>query len=188
MSLQNVLELPMALQPDNEAHQFYVDGNYRFTPKTRANFKLAYTRATQNESFAGMGLADGTQPRPDLGGQVDTTLAQIGVTAHPLPRLTVNGNLRYEDRNDKTPVAVYNKESSLNSAGTTYTVETWSNSLTSNKKTSGKLEAIYLFPANLRGTFGIDYEKVERELPLTLKSRNRTTIHYILIGPAALSR
>ena len=68
----------MALPPNNEAHQFYVDGNYRFTSMTQANFKLAYTRATQNQNFAAMGLADGTQPRADFGGQVDSTLAQVG--------------------------------------------------------------------------------------------------------------
>jgi len=53
------------------------------------NFKLAYTRATQNESFAAMGLADGTQPRADFGGQIDSTLAQVGLTMHPMPRLSV---------------------------------------------------------------------------------------------------
>lgn len=151
-----VLNLPMALPPDNEAHQFYVDGNYRFTPKTRMNFKLAYSRATQNESFAAMGLADGTQPRADLGGQIDSTLAQVGLTTHPMERLSVNANLRYEKKDDKTPIAVYNVE-----GGTL-----WSNGHLTNDKTNGKIEATYLFPASLRGTFGIDYEKVKRELPL----------------------
>lgn len=151
-----VLNLPMALPPDNQAHQLYVDGNYAFTPKTRANFKLAYTRATQDESFAGMGLADGTQPRADLGGQLDKTLAQVGLVTHPMARLTLNADLRYEKTEDKTPIAVYNTE------GGTF----WSNSHLNNEKTKGKLEASYLLPGNVRGTFGIDYEKVKRELPL----------------------
>jgi len=38
-SLQNVLQLPFALPPDNQAHQFYVDGNYAFTKTTKATFK-----------------------------------------------------------------------------------------------------------------------------------------------------
>src|SRR3982750_992316 len=50
-SLQNVLQLPMALYPDNQAHQFYLSGNYAWTQKTRSTFKLAYTHATQNEDF-----------------------------------------------------------------------------------------------------------------------------------------
>jgi MtrB/PioB family decaheme-associated outer membrane protein len=156
VGLQSVLQLPIALWPDNEAHQFYVDGNYRFTSKTRMNFKLAYTRATQNQSFAAMGLADGSQPRADFGGQIDSTLAQVGLIAHPMARLTVNANLRYQKHDDKTPIAVYNVEN-----GTF-----WSNGHGTNEKTSGKVEATYLFPANFRGTFGIDYDAVKRELPL----------------------
>jgi len=151
-----VLNLPMALWPDNQAHQVYVDGNYRFTPKTRANFRLAYTRATQDQNFASMGLADGTQPRADFGAQVDSTLAQVGLITHPMARLSVNAKLRYEKNDDKTPIAVYNVEN-----GTF-----WSNGHQTNEKTNGKIEATYLFPANFRGTFGVDYEKVKRELPL----------------------
>ena len=93
-TLQGVLQLPMALQPDNEAHQLYVDGNYRFTPKTTANFKLAYTRATQDESFAGMGLADGTQPRVDLGGQLGP--AEHETAARPAERFV--GRRRHDVR------------------------------------------------------------------------------------------
>ena len=151
-----VLNLPMALWPDNQAHQLYVDGNYRFTRKTRANFRLAYTRATQDQSFASMGLADGTQPRADFGAQLDSTLAQVGLTTHPMARLSLNAKLRYEKNDDKTPIAVYNTEN-----GTF-----WSNGHSTNEKTNGKVEATYLFPANFRGTFGIDYEKKKRELPL----------------------
>src|SRR6202521_4524809 len=43
LGLRNILQLPMALPPDNQAHQFYVSGNYAFTPTTRATFKVAYT-------------------------------------------------------------------------------------------------------------------------------------------------
>ena len=147
--------MPMALAPDNQAHQLYVAGNYAFTPRTRANFKLAYTHATQNESFGGMGLADGTQPRNDLGGVLDTTLAQVGLVAHPLPKLTVNANVRYEDKKDKTPLALYNIE----------TPDIWTNSPISNTKTSAKLEGSYLLPARIRATVGVDYDQIKRTLP-----------------------
>ena len=73
-----------------------------------------------------------------------------------MTKLSLHANLRYEKNDDKTPIAVYNVEN-----GTF-----WSNGHGTNEKTSGKIEATYLFPANFRGTFGIDYEKVKRELPL----------------------
>jgi MtrB/PioB family decaheme-associated outer membrane protein len=151
--LRGILQLPMALPPDNQAHQFYVDGNYAFTKSTRATFKYAYTRATQNDSFQGMGLADAPPGRNDLGGRLDTTLAQAGVTSRPIPKLSLLANIRYEDQDDKTPIDLYNIE------GT----NTWTNGHISHTKTAAKAEASYALPWDLRGTLGFDYEKVDRD-------------------------
>ena len=155
-SLQNVLQLPMALYPDNQAHQFYVSGNYAFRPTLRSTFKLAYTRATQDEDFGGMGFTGApTVRRANLGGEVNTTLVQFGLSARPAPRLSLLGNVRYEQREDKTPVDRYNVENTVR----------WDNSLTSNRKLATKLEASYLLPANVRATAGVDYDQIDRELP-----------------------
>jgi MtrB/PioB family decaheme-associated outer membrane protein len=151
--LRGILQLPMALPPDNQAHQFYVDGNYAFTKSTRATFKYAYTRATQNDSFQGMGLADAPPGRSDLGGRLDTTLAQAGVTSRPIPKLSLLANIRYEDQNDKTPIDLYNIEGA----------NTWTNGHISHTKTAAKAEASYALPWDLRGTLGFDYEKVDRD-------------------------
>jgi len=157
-SLQNVLQDPMALAPDNQAHQFYLTGTYAFTPTTRGNFKAAYTHATQNSSFASMGLTDGTQPTNDLGGELNTLLLQAGLTAHPIPKLTLNANILYEDRKDKTPLAVYNIEGAAPST-------TWTNTPIGLTKTTGKVEASYLLPAMIKGTLGVNYQKIDRDLP-----------------------
>jgi MtrB/PioB family decaheme-associated outer membrane protein len=154
-SLQNVLQDPMALAPDNQAHQFYLTGTYAFTPKVRGNFKAAYTYATQDVSFASMGLTDGTEPRGDLGGKLKTMLLQAGLSAHPIPKLTVNANFRYLDRQDRTPLAVYNIENTT----------TWTNSPVSYRNGNAKLEASYLFPTNVRGTLGVDYNMIDRATP-----------------------
>ena len=150
--LRNILQLPMALPPDNQAQQFYLDGNYAFTNTTRATFKYAYTHATQNQSFSGSGFNDAPAGRSDLGGRVDTTLAQAGVTSRPMPKLSLLANVRYEDQDDKTPIDLYNKE------GTT----TWTNGHTGHTKTSGKAEGSYALPWDFRGTLGFDFEKVDR--------------------------
>ena len=155
MSLQNVLQTPMALAPDNQAHQLYLTGNYAFTPTTRSNFKLAYTHATQDEDFGGAGLFGAPAGVTNLGGKVDTTLAQFGMTARPLPKLSLLGNVRYEDRKDKTPIQQYNIENTT----------LWNNSHDSRKKLDAKLEGSYLLPGNTRGTLGIDYNSIDRELP-----------------------
>jgi MtrB/PioB family decaheme-associated outer membrane protein len=150
--LRNILQLPMALPPDNQAHQFYIDGNYAFTNTTRATFKYAYTHATQTQSFAGSGFSDAPAGRNDLGGRVDTTLAQAGITSRPIPKLSLLANVRYEDQDDKTPLDLYNIE------GT----QRWPNARVGHTKTSGKAEATYALPYGLRGTVGYDYEKIDR--------------------------
>ena len=155
-SLQGVLQLPMALPADNQAHQVYLSGNYAWTPTTRSNFKFAYTHATQNEDFGAMGFTGlPTVSRTSLGGVLDTGLAQLGVTTQPISRLTLLGNVRYERKDDKTPIDLYNVENTAR----------WTNSHISNRKLGAKLEASYLLPSNVRATAGFDYEKIERELP-----------------------
>jgi MtrB/PioB family decaheme-associated outer membrane protein len=155
-SLQNVLQLPMALPPDNQAHQFFVSGNYAWTPKTRSTFKVAYTHATQDEDFGSMGFTGlPTVARSNLGGVLNTTLMQFGVTSRPMDKLSLLGNVRYEKKDDKTPIDRYNIQDTVR----------WNNSHISSSKLGTKLEAGYRLPGNVRATVGFDYEKMSRELP-----------------------
>jgi MtrB/PioB family decaheme-associated outer membrane protein len=150
--LYGILQLPMALPPDNQAHQFYVSGTYGFTPTTRATFKLAYTHATQDDDFAGKGLTGAPAGVTNYGGRVDTTLAQVGMTMRPMPKLSLNANLRYEDREDKSPLQPYNIEGVNRFVNGTYSL----------RKAAGKLEGTYKLPSNFSGTLGVDYEYIDR--------------------------
>lgn len=148
-TLGGYLQMPMALAPDNQAHQFSVAGNYLFTPTTRATFKYAYTYATQNDDFASAGLTGAPAGVTNLGGRMDTTVAQVGVTSSPIKKLSLLANVRYEDRDNKTPVALYSPV-----AGVT-------NSQDGLKKLEGKAEASYQLAQGYRGTLGLDYETVD---------------------------
>ncbi|MCL4183186.1 MAG: MtrB/PioB family decaheme-associated outer membrane protein [Burkholderiaceae bacterium] len=150
--LQPILNQAMALPPDNQAHHFDVSGVYVFTPTTRANFKLGYARATQDQGFAGAGLLDGPVAITDLDGRVDTTLAQIGITSRPMPKLSLLAEMRHEDRDDKTPLALYNVEGAV----------TYTNRHYPYTKTRGKLQASYQFTPDYRGALGADYEAIDR--------------------------
>ncbi|HJX17245.1 MAG TPA: MtrB/PioB family decaheme-associated outer membrane protein [Acidiferrobacterales bacterium] len=143
---------PMALPPDNQAHQLFVAGGYNITETARTTFKAAYTHATQHETFI---LPSSATGRTDLGGEVDTTLLQAGFTARPLSKLSVLANLRHENRDDKTPVADYFSVTT----GTTFTGENEPRSIKTN---NAKLEATYALPMSLRMTGGIDYDMKER--------------------------
>ena len=149
--LRNILQLPMALPPDSDSNQFSVAGNYRFTPTTIGTFKYAYTKQTQKESWDGLGF---TPPagRSSLDGKMETQLAQAGVSARPVRNLQLLANVRYEDRDDKTPIEEYNVE------GT----DSFSNGHLNNTKVNGKLEATYSLPQNWKVTGGFDYESIDR--------------------------
>ncbi|HEX6005039.1 MAG TPA: MtrB/PioB family decaheme-associated outer membrane protein, partial [Burkholderiales bacterium] len=146
--LQGILNLPMALWPDNQAHQVFLAGNYAITPTTRVNFKYSYTHATQNEDFLSMGLTGAPAGRANLGGEINTTRAQVGLSAHPIRNVHVHGDLKYEEKKNNTPIAVYNIEG----------VNTFTNGNPSPKKWDGKLEATYRLPAGYAATGGVFYE------------------------------
>jgi len=151
-TLVGFLQQPVALAPDNQVHQIYVSGNYVITPTIRSNFNVNYTQATQNESFASMGLTGAPAGRSDLGAKMDSTLVQLGLTVRPLPKLSMLANWRYEDIRDTTPVANYNGAST--------------NTGSSSEKAKGKAEASYQLPQDFLGTLGIDYDWVKRQLPV----------------------
>ena len=154
--LQGILSNPVALPPDNQAHTFDLAGNYAFTPSTRANFKLAYSQARQDQDFVGAGLAGAPAGVSSLDGKVDTTLAQVGLVSRPIAKLTLLAEGRYEDRNDKTPIALYNTEGTAS----------YTNHDHSLQRIRGKLQATYQFSSAYQGTVGVDYESVERD-PVT---------------------
>lgn len=144
------LSLPLALAPDNRAHQFYLSGNYALQPTTRVNFKLAYTRATQNQSFGSLGAGS-------LDGEVETIMGQAGLTMRPNKQLTLNFNGRYEDKKDNTRLDNY----LVDGTGTLFT-----NSPDNSLRASGKAEALYQFSSNYRGLLALDYAYVNRDRPV----------------------
>jgi MtrB/PioB family decaheme-associated outer membrane protein len=147
---------PIALPPANQSHQLYLSGGYGFTPTTRGMFKVAFGRITQDQTF----FLDNVTPFPggipsNLDGRIDTTLIQFGVSSRPLPKLTLRGNLRYDERDDRTPLVQY----STPAATSTHDGH---NEPRSFKTTAGKIEASYMLPANFRLTGGAEHDIRER--------------------------
>ena len=147
-----LLNQAMGLPPENQSQLIDVGGNYLFSPTTRGTFKLAYGQGTQTQDFGSAGLAGAPAGVSNLGGKVTTTLAQMGISSRPLPKLTLIADLRYDDRDDKTTIAGYNVE------GTS----TYTNRSMSNTRLGGKLQANYRFNNDYTGTVGLDYLSVDR--------------------------
>jgi MtrB/PioB family decaheme-associated outer membrane protein len=150
--LQSILNQPVALPPDNQAHQLDLIGSYSFSPTTLLNFKLAYSQATQHDNFAAAGLTNAPPGVQDLGGKVASTLAQVGITARPMPKLSLSGNVRYEERDDQTPLALYNVEGTAR----------YTNHREPYKNLRAKAQAGYQFNSDTRGTLGVDYQEINR--------------------------
>lgn len=145
------LAQPVALPPDNQAHQFYLSGTYALQPTTRLNFKLAYTHASQNDSFGSLGVGS-------LDGAVDSTLAQAGLSMRPMKDLTLNFSGRFEEKEDHTRLGNY----LVDGAGTLYT-----NSPDNSSRVTGKAEALYQFSSAYRGLLALDYAYINRDRPVT---------------------
>jgi MtrB/PioB family decaheme-associated outer membrane protein len=146
---------PIALPPSNQSHQLYLSGGYGFTPTTRGMFKVAFGRITQDQTF----FLDNVTPLAgipsNLDGRIDTTLLQFGVSSRPMSKLTLRANLRYDERDDRTPLVQYS------TPGATSTHD-GHNEPRSFKTTAGKVEASYMLPASIRLTGGAEHDIRER--------------------------
>lgn len=155
---------------DNRSHQLFVDGSYRFTPTTRGTFKLSYTQDIKDEMPPTSNIASGTNTYgflSSLGGRVDTTLLQLGLTAKPMPKLSVVANLRYYDRDDKT-----NQAAVLSNTSTGVGVLALDHpSHRSYKTTTGKLEGTYLLPQGYAATAAFDYSTQQRTVLNTFNNK-----------------
>jgi MtrB/PioB family decaheme-associated outer membrane protein len=153
---------PISLPLSNEAHQIFVDGGYSFTPSTRGTFKVAYTRATQDEHLPSYTLAAPNNrfinAPSHLDGKIDTTLVQLGLTSRPMPKLSINANFRYYDVDDKTPLSGF-VGSNVTGNPTVF------NTPHSYTTRTGKLEATYRLPLNFSVTGGVDYSDQDRSYP-----------------------
>jgi len=150
-STTTTLSLPLG----NQAHQLFLNSGYAFTPTTRGTFKLSYGKATQDENLPidpyNAPLA-GSPSRLD--GRIDTTLAEVGLTSRPLPKLSLIANLRYHDVSDKTPIAQF----------ITITSPAY-NTPHSYTKKSGKLEANYRLPQQFNVIGGVEINNQDRSVP-----------------------
>lgn len=146
---------PIGLPPDNESHQIHLAGGYHFTPMTRGTFKLTYAQAKQVDNF----IVPAVPGNTSLDGRLDTTLAQVGINARPISKLSLLANVRYENRDDRTPVLRY---STLASGTSTFSGLYEPRSI---KTTAAKTEAGYQLPLGLRLIGGVDHEVKERNVP-----------------------
>ena len=146
-------EPQLSLPSNNMMHQIYVNGGYNFAPTTRGTFNASYGRLTQNESFF---TPPTRNSRSDLGGKVDNALLNLGLSSRPITDLSTRIKLRYEERNDNTPLAQYV------APGPTRIGQ---NVPFSRATSSADAEADYRLPLDFKLIGGIGYEHWDRSSP-----------------------
>jgi len=98
----------MSSAPDNDFNQFTLKGGYNFSSTTKLVMGASYSTNTQNQTYVQdtIDLPVGT-PVSSLNGSVDTTQFNARLSFRPMKELTANVGYRYLDRDNKTPVNIY---------------------------------------------------------------------------------
>jgi hypothetical protein len=96
----------MSSAPSNQSHQLALTAGYDFSNVTRIVANAAYTRNTQNDNF----LVDSSTPlvpRTSLDGLVVTEAFNVKLTSRPTKKLNLAFAYKFDEHDDKTPVATY---------------------------------------------------------------------------------
>jgi len=172
----------MSLAPDNEFHQISLNGGYNLPYKSRLTGVLSTGRMTQNQGFLPYSVDSTTAdlPRTSLDGEAWLTTAQLKLSSAPMTRLRLNAELRYNERDNDTPVSTYNYV--IIDSGQTATAE---NAPYSYENSRVNLNAKYRFNAksSLRG--GYKYDKMKRENSQRAKTEENTLFAKWKIKPSS---
>ncbi len=101
----------MSLAPDNEFHRLSLTGGYSLPYKSHLTGFISMGRMTQNQDFqpytVNLAASAAALPANSLNGEVLLTTAQLKLSSRPANNLRLNAELRYNERDNKTPVETY---------------------------------------------------------------------------------
>jgi MtrB/PioB family decaheme-associated outer membrane protein len=146
-------EPQLSLPLDNQAHKLYLNSGFNFTPTTRGTLHASFNRYTQDENYF---TQPGLNSRKNLGGKVDNTLVNAGLTSRLTDDLTGRMKLRYEDRDDSTARVLYLPASATR---TGYNVPF------SRTTRNEDLDFDYRLPSSIKLTAGYGHEQFNRAAP-----------------------
>ncbi|MFX4228353.1 MAG: MtrB/PioB family decaheme-associated outer membrane protein [Porticoccaceae bacterium] len=104
----------MATEPDNQAHQIRALSHWTLAPRTRLLIDGNLGRHSQNQRFLPYTINEALNvsealPRDSLDGRVDITRLNLRLTHSAGTRLHLTGRMSYQDRDNQTPVAAYQR-------------------------------------------------------------------------------
>ena len=185
--------------PDNQFHQFKIDGARYLSPTTRLSVAASYGQMLQNQSFLpySTSAVASALPQSSLHGRVISDSLNLRLTSRPWRDVGLLASYRFDERDNRTPVSAYTRSSY--EAGTVYTI---SNTPYSRRRGKATLEADYNLGRASVLTVGMDREnvhrycrqaseactEVEHSTEDTVRGEWRQTLNEWLSGRFALSR
>ncbi len=154
----------IAQEPDNLFQQISVNGNFRFSPMTRATWFLAYNEATQDEDLLQMnenqpGLGTGTGSRTEADAEVTQLIARLGVSTRVNKNLNLSAKYSYQDKDTKTdPLQITYSNYDRTNASTNDALTPDYDTTVESLALSGK----YKLPNRSRLRAGYIFEEIER--------------------------
>lgn len=151
-----------ARAPDNNYHKLSATLGYNVVEHTRLNAHLSVGWLSQDENFLPYTINSGLGsplPTSDLDGNVKNTLIRLGVSSRPRPRLQLNANYTFSDRDNYSSRASYD-----------YVVTDLFNVATARQNLPYSFKQ-HLFRSNVayrlsnrsKMSLGVDYDKMERK-------------------------
>ena len=161
----------LALLPDNESHQVTLTGSVLLPARTTLNGQLSFGHLTQNEELlpytSNTLLATNPLPVTSANAEVDTLNLNIRAVSTPWPKITLEGELRYNDYDNKTPVNVYTPIVT----DTAPAVASVNNTAYDYTRRDIKLRGEYRLNSSLKFHAGFDTQRFDRNR----QDRSRTT-------------
>ncbi len=99
-----------ALPPDNQFNQILLSSGYQLSERTRLSGDIASGRMEQNDTLLAATINPNiaaTLPRSAADAKVDTLTANLKIDSAVSSKLRLNATYRYDDRDNTTPVAVF---------------------------------------------------------------------------------
>ena len=172
-----------AQPPDNDYHKLSATLGYDVLSHTRVNAHLAIGRMSQDEDFLPFTINRGIDalplPASDLDGEIDTTLARLGITSRPISRLQLNANYTFSDRDNET---------SQNPYGYVITDNFYFGTVRENLPYSFKQHlfrssAAYRLSNRSDVSLGFDYDKMERNHQEVDNTKDKTVWGELRVRP-----
>jgi MtrB/PioB family decaheme-associated outer membrane protein len=149
--------------PDNQMHQLFADGGYKFSPTTQLVMSASHTRMTQNEAFhfqQGTGWnVNGGATSSDSKEVQTNFLARL--TSRPITGLDLTAAYKIDYRDNRSPVGTY-KITQYDGTATPSASTTFTNVPLNRKQQQLSLDARYSSRRGQSLSAGFEHVRIER--------------------------